>query len=229
MPCGLFGKLPAKRDFIAVNIPHEFLSVWEVWLQGGMSASKIAMTRDWLPAYLSAPLWRFWIGAGVCGRPVTGVIMSSVDGVGRHFPLTVFACGEAQDMFALPAEGTNTQWYDGAEDFLLNTLEPGADYDMTIEALESLPLPVRSVAPGADSAVVDIMRASAIRVDSIELLPEACTRLETEERRRDYLSRTFFWTVGGESYAPACIMADGLPDPNVLGPMLSGQFGQGSS
>jgi len=229
MPCGLFGKLPAKRDFIAVNIPQEFLTLWETWVQGGLSASKIAMTKDWLPAYLSAPLWRFWLGAGVCGRPVTGVLMSSVDGVGRHFPLTLFACGEPSDMFALPAEATNAGWYDEAENFVLDTLEPDADYDRMLAALDTLALPSRSPAPAADDAVLDVMRVSAIRVEAIDQLPEACTRLETEHRRRDYLNRTFFWTVGGENYPPACIMALGMPDPNILGPMLSGKFDVGTA
>jgi type VI secretion system protein ImpM len=224
MPCGLFGKLPAKRDFIAVNIPQEFLTLWETWLQGGLSASKIALGKDWLPAYLSAPLWRFWLGAGVCGLPVTGVIMSSVDGVGRHFPLTVFASGEAGDIFALPAENANAVWYDGAEDFVLNTLEPDMDYAITMDMLDKLPLPARSPVPDADAGISELMRAMVASVSSPDLLPEACTRLETEERRRLYHDRAYFWTVGGENFHPACLMSQGMPDPNIFGAMLNGAF-----
>jgi len=29
MPCGLYGKLPAKRDFIALSVPGAFLRVFE--------------------------------------------------------------------------------------------------------------------------------------------------------------------------------------------------------
>ncbi len=29
MACGVFGKLPSKRDFIAVNAPRRFLTAWE--------------------------------------------------------------------------------------------------------------------------------------------------------------------------------------------------------
>lgn len=32
MSAGLFGKLPAKRDFIAANAPRRFLEVWEPWI-----------------------------------------------------------------------------------------------------------------------------------------------------------------------------------------------------
>ena len=53
MPCGLYGKLPVKRDFVAVNTPRDFLLLWEEWLQGGVSASKISLGHDWLRAYLA--------------------------------------------------------------------------------------------------------------------------------------------------------------------------------
>ncbi len=40
MACGLFGKLPPKRDFVAVNAPRPFLTVWENWVQAGLAASR---------------------------------------------------------------------------------------------------------------------------------------------------------------------------------------------
>ncbi len=35
MACGLFGKIPAKRDFIAVDAPQAFLSVYEPGSRAG--------------------------------------------------------------------------------------------------------------------------------------------------------------------------------------------------
>ncbi len=40
MSAGLFGKLPAKRDFVAVNAPRRFLETWEPWLQSSVATSK---------------------------------------------------------------------------------------------------------------------------------------------------------------------------------------------
>ncbi len=91
MPCGLFGKLPAKRDFIALNAPSDFLAVYEKWLQGGLTASRLELGNRWQEAYLNAPIWRFWLGGAHGGQTVAGAFMPSVDGVGRYFPLTVFA------------------------------------------------------------------------------------------------------------------------------------------
>jgi len=46
--------------------------------------------EDWLDSYLTAPIWRFLLSSGVCGQmPMLGVMMPSVDRVGRYFPLTV--------------------------------------------------------------------------------------------------------------------------------------------
>ena len=95
MRCSLFGKLTAKRDFIAVCAPRDFLNVWEPWMQGGVSASRDTLGQEWRGAFLSAPIWRFWLGAEICGTTVLGAFMSSLDGMGRYYPLTLFACAEA--------------------------------------------------------------------------------------------------------------------------------------
>ena len=62
MQCSLFGKLPARRDFIAVKAPREFLAAWEPWLQSAISSSRNELGKDWQPAFLTAPIWRFWLG-----------------------------------------------------------------------------------------------------------------------------------------------------------------------
>ena len=88
------GSFRAKRDFVALSAPRAFLDVWEPWLQGGISASRLSSASGWQQAFLRAPIWRFWLGADICGATVAGAFMPSVDGVGRYFPLTVFACAE---------------------------------------------------------------------------------------------------------------------------------------
>ena len=50
MRCGLFGKLIAKRDFIALFAPKTFLAVWEPWMQGSIAASRDRL--ELLTAYL---------------------------------------------------------------------------------------------------------------------------------------------------------------------------------
>jgi type VI secretion system protein ImpM len=48
--------------------------------------------EDWLPTWNMAPIWRFALSPGCCGRDaVLGLWMPSVDRVGRQFPLTFAA------------------------------------------------------------------------------------------------------------------------------------------
>ena len=90
MTAGLFGKLPAKRDFIAANAPRRFLEVWEPWLQASVATSRQMLGAGWGETYNRAPIWRFWLGADFCGEAMIGAFMASIDGVGRSFPLTDF-------------------------------------------------------------------------------------------------------------------------------------------
>ena len=62
MQCGLFGKLPVKRDFVAINLPRGLLTLWENWLQASVAASREVLGRDWQDTFLTAPIWRFWLG-----------------------------------------------------------------------------------------------------------------------------------------------------------------------
>ena len=88
-PPGWFGKLPGMGDFAARRLPEDFRSAWDRWLQFGLLDLR-ANHNDWTERYLHAPLWCFVLGRGaVDERFWLGVMMPSVDAVGRYFPLTV--------------------------------------------------------------------------------------------------------------------------------------------
>ena len=125
MSAGLFGKLPAKRDFVAANAPRRFLEVWEPWLQAGVATSKQILGPKWADAYNRAPIWRYWLGADFCGEATIGVFMPSVDGVGRSFPLSLFA-GEGESSLLPPELELNDAWFEAAEAILLDALDPAA-------------------------------------------------------------------------------------------------------
>ena len=88
---GWFGKLPGMGDFAQRRMPIEFRDAWDRWLQNGFARLR-ARHPDWSERYLKAPLWCFVLGEGVIGPPSwLGVLMPSVDSVGRYFPLTLTA------------------------------------------------------------------------------------------------------------------------------------------
>jgi type VI secretion system protein ImpM len=141
MQCSLYGKVPAKRDFIAMGAPREFLNAWEPWLQAAISASRTTLGNEWQPAFLTAPIWRFWLGADICGRSVIGAFMSSLDGVGRYFPLTLFACADNGAAIPPPEYGAQDGWFDTVENFLMSTLDQDAQFETMTAQLGALPPP----------------------------------------------------------------------------------------
>lgn len=90
-PAGWYGKLPALGDFASRRLPPMFIEPWDRWLASGLAEWR-AGDEAWLDAFLSAPTLRFALGAGVPfdkSPGYAGVLMPSVDRVGRYFPLTV--------------------------------------------------------------------------------------------------------------------------------------------
>src|SRR6185295_13380063 len=89
-PPGWYGKLPNLGDFASRRLPPSFVDGWDAFLQRGLVAARDEWGPGWLDRYLVAPILRFWLGPGVLGDGAwAGLVMPSVDRVGRHFPLTV--------------------------------------------------------------------------------------------------------------------------------------------
>ena len=69
---GAAGKLPDLGDFLRLNLPADFISAWDAWLQVALVAGKDALGERWDDCYMSAPIWRFSLPAGFAGaRAVT--------------------------------------------------------------------------------------------------------------------------------------------------------------
>ena len=120
MAIGVFGKLPAKRDFVQKDMPRELMDLLDPWLQSALQESQAALGDQWLDHYLSSPIWRFWLGAGVIGRPVLGALMPSVDWIGRYFPLCLVATSETA--IAPPEVNPQEAWFEAAEGLMLHQL-----------------------------------------------------------------------------------------------------------
>lgn len=89
---GAFGKIPTIGDFFRLGPPPGFVSVWDDWVQRTILAGQTTLGTEWDDHYMSAPIWRFTLSAGLAGtHKIIGVFMPSVDRVGRRFPLTLMA------------------------------------------------------------------------------------------------------------------------------------------
>ncbi|MBL6458660.1 type VI secretion system-associated protein TagF [Belnapia sp. T6] len=89
-PPGAFGKLPGHADFILRGLPASFADPWHAWLARGLAAARRLMGARFESAYMVAPVWRFALAPGACGpEAALGILLPSVDAVGRLFPLTL--------------------------------------------------------------------------------------------------------------------------------------------
>ncbi|ALG72370.1 hypothetical protein VY88_32005 [Azospirillum thiophilum] len=141
---GCFGKVPARGDFLLRGLPRAFADPWHDWLLDGLQASRAALADVWLDRYLNAPIWRFALEAGVCGpQAAAGVMMSSVDKAGRHFPLTLVALlapGLSVDGSAAGA-ATDSAWFDAAEELALSALTHTLDVEAFVGSVAALSAP----------------------------------------------------------------------------------------
>jgi type VI secretion system protein ImpM len=109
---GFAGKIPARGDFVHGGLPRDFTDPWHDWQSLVIAGSRALMGDVWLDAFLEAPVWRFVLPTRSCGpRAAIGLMMPSVDKVGRYFPLTFAALSDA----GTPAAADWSDWLDAVE------------------------------------------------------------------------------------------------------------------
>jgi type VI secretion system protein ImpM len=221
MGTGLFGKLVAKRDFIAVDLPPGFLQKWEPWLQGAVTGANLTLGVKWQNAFFTAPIWRFWLGREVFGTPALGVLMPSVDGVGRQFPLCLVAPAPEGHSFRPLIQDAQAGWFHEAEDLLLSTLDDGVPFEATLQRLKAFRAPDSIFNPDLPEGVAAI-QGGLISVTTDPAQPELALRLLQYARlTRDEPALSVWWTIGGEDYPPTSFAVSGLPDPTLFLRMLT--------
>ena len=141
---GAYGKIPSNGDFLTLRLDRRFVMAWDDWLQSVIPEAKAALGDRWQAAYMSAPIWRFTLAPGVAGTEARiGVMMASVDRVGRQFPLMI-----ASVLHGDPAVAhfTNDRLFDAMEGAALAVLEDDARKERLEFLLVELPPPQAPVA-----------------------------------------------------------------------------------
>jgi type VI secretion system protein ImpM len=139
---GWFGKLPNLGDFASRRLPASFIGPWDAWLQAGLTAAREELGARWLDVYLVAPVRRFCVAPSVIDAQAwTGILMPSVDRVGRHFPLTI-----AQSIGRVDAV-----WYAAVDAVARRVLDVNFSADDFEQALSGVPAAQAAEAPDAGS------------------------------------------------------------------------------
>jgi type VI secretion system protein ImpM len=139
-PYGYYGKLPMAGDFLRRRLSPEFTSAWDRWLQRIMVTARAHMGQArWSAAYPSAPIWRFSIAQGLLGPGgAAGIVMPSLDKVGRQFPFCIAA---ETDLSPLAANLALQPVADRLESLALAMLDEGAALTNLEGELATLPPP----------------------------------------------------------------------------------------
>ncbi|WAH58675.1 type VI secretion system-associated protein TagF [Pseudomonas silvicola] len=211
---GFYGKLASLGDFIHRDLPQGFIQPWDTWLATGLRASQAQLGDAWLDAYLISPLWRFVLAPGLCGeQAMTGVLMPSVDRVGRYFPLTV-ARPLAVDTDLGALVGGAQAWFEAVEEALLGTLEPQAAPQHFEQALAGLPaLATTSALPWDDFAGLQRSRAETPAARQTVLGQWACQ------------GASLWWGTGSQQVAAGLLRCQGMPASEVFTRFLQSQRG----
>lgn len=224
--CGLFGKVPQQADFVTHHLPGDFIDHWHLWLQSSMRVAQEQLGDDWLETYLTSPVWRFVLSPGVCGDAgAVGVMIPSVDEVGRYFPLVIAHCGDYRpwSVYRAPQD-----WHDQAAQVALSALGEKVSYMDLVVALETLALPEypdtrrfqTQSALGARSTAWQIgLEAADSTEDTIQALLE-------QAHRRWVGELSLWWTEGSEQVAPSLLVVSGMPDAGQLAAMFDGDWRQ---
>ncbi len=205
---GWYGKLPTLGDFASRRLDAALVEVWDLWLGEGLAAQREQLGDGWLDAYLRSPVWRFVLMPGVLpgelgAAALAGVLMPSVDKVGRYFPLTLVT-----QLAALPRSAAEIEallgWLHRLEDVAVDAMHDDWSIDELDEALEALPAPIEAtdVAP---AHVVEVQAALAAA------LAGDCTGVDIGGlRSRAELATLFAAALGGGATTGAKSPAEGM-------------------
>lgn len=225
---GFFGKLPGRGDFIGRHLPKSFIEPWDTWLQNAIAESRVQLGGIWRERYCTSPIWRFALGAGLCGPPpYAGILMPSVDRVGRYYPLVIaLPLQPAWPLLVLPA--TADAWFRQAEQLALAGLDLDRldldDFSRQVAALgEPLaPAPERAT---ADSAATGDAAWYCPVPEATEIASMAPT-LADDLLRRAFTRFSLWWTEGSERIARCLLICDGLPPVSGFAALLAGDWRQ---
>jgi type VI secretion system protein ImpM len=228
---GFYGKLPSHGDFLRRRVSDQFVGVWDGWLQECLAASRAELGDRWLDIYLTSPAWRFACADGACGpAPLFGVMVPSVDRVGRYFPLTLVAelAGNAS-----PFIGSVTRaepFFRAAERLLIQTLESEFieldQFDGELiqlgDRLETIHVAPAVVLESAGAVLQDRGDGWQIPISSPGELGSAFEQMLTQHLSAVYEPMVLWWTDGSSRVQPSCVIGKGLPHPDMFTAMLDG-------
>jgi len=220
---GLYGKLPAHGDFVQRILPTEFVNAWDEWMQHYIAGSQEQIGDTWTELYLTSPIWHFMISDGcIDSKTWCGILLPSVDKVGRYFPLSIVAPLPPQHS-ALEFVLSANPWFELIEDIALQALEDDLSADDLLNEINKIKITHSDVykkhqqAANTDPVV--------IKMDFEEQSPSPISDYMLDTFMQKSFSSYSVWSTKGSEYvAPSVFFTQGLPPIKGIAGMFNGDW-----
>jgi type VI secretion system protein ImpM len=228
---GWFGKLPSHGDFLHRRVPEVFINTWDPWLQECMARSREQLGPQWLQTYLTSPVWRFFLCGGVIGASsFAGILLPSVDRVGRYFPLTVLAELPA-DLSPMALAIHGREWLRTIEGHALHALE---SEEFVLEEFDAAIQESAATLAGVEQYYgIDLGESFPAAADhwrlpmpSVDRVAAALIDPLLAVATRQLQPMSLWWTDGSEYLGASCLLVKSLPDSTRFSAMLDGEWNE---
>ncbi|WP_288129085.1 type VI secretion system-associated protein TagF [Microbulbifer sp.] len=210
---GVFGKLPAHGDFILRELPGVFSDTWDTWLQRSVHGSRELVGEAWLEHFLTSPIWRFALSPGVIdGRTWGGVLLPSVDSVGRYFPLTLCTAVE-QSTSACDLIARAETWYSALSELGICALQEALTVDQLMERF-----PDYAVDSSRRDHVTETCNGAILSCGNTNLAQGFGCLLE--QSLPDGNSHSVWWAPPTAERDSMMNLSYGLPEPELFAAMI---------
>jgi type VI secretion system protein ImpM len=222
--CGYYGKVPTHGDFVHTNLPMSFIKSWDQWLQSILYESRTTFGERWHDYYLTAPIIEYFLSPNICGEKAwLGVLMPSVDRIGRYFPLTICQSVNPQQIAHPLLFETHRAWFDYATQLVLRCLDD--DFQLTKLQVD-LPILAKLIA--------DNREKQAIKNSNIKTYQNTAWRIPLTNSSPDYLTLyaqilqkdaySLWRNTGSNDIQESLVIAQGLPPSKSMLAMLNGDW-----
>jgi type VI secretion system protein ImpM len=222
---GLYGKLPAHGDFVHRNLPSEFVTGWDEWLQHYIAGSKEQLGEEWLDIYLTSPIWRFALSGGVIDEySWAGIVLPSVDRIGRYFPISIVT-KLPEKLNPLDFLLSQHEWFELIEENTLEALNGDLTVDELIQKITNNELIFD--ATYSRSELIKDSNPILINMDfNSQKSTSAANCILDSILLKSVSSYSVWTTTGSEHVEPSMFFSQGLPPISGIPAMMDGQWTQ---
>ena len=221
---GFYGKLPSHGDFLVRRLNRNFTAPWDQWLQTAIADSQAQLGEQWLNTYLVSPIWRFALSSGICGNDCwCGILMPSVDRVGRYFPLTI-AIPLPSESDIIELFSSQGSWFEQCEALALDALDGEMDFDQFDQSLCQLSPPQVSLKNNQVQSYQTPQPAWCFNLESPQQSSTKLSELALSLLSDRLPTHSYWYAQNAEQISSTLLVTEGLPPSQGFSALLDGQW-----